>query len=113
MVQIPRGIGQMLGVYSQQEIDRMKDQDADLMATPQGGLGSFGGQMAVGAALPVKMPFLKNPILNRATMGGLFGASQPTATGESRAANAAMGAAAGVALPPVINSHRAKPLQRV
>lgn len=104
MVQIPRGIGQMLGVYSQQEIDRMKDQDADLMATPQGGLGSFGGQMAVGAALPVKIPFLKNPILNRATMGGLFGASQPTATGESRAANAAMGAAAGVVLPPVITA---------
>jgi len=104
MVQIPRGIGQMLGVYSQQEIDRMKDQDADLMATPQGGLGSFGGQMAVGAALPVKIPFLKNPILNRATMGGLFGASQPTATGESRAANATMGAAAGVALPPMINA---------
>ena len=104
MVQIPRGIGQMVGAYSQEEIDRMKDQDADLMATPQGGLGSFGGQMAVGAALPVKMPFLKNPILNRATMGGLFGASQPTATGESRAANAAMGAAAGVVLPPVITA---------
>ena len=104
MVQIPRGIGQMVGAYSQQEIDDMKRQDADLMSTPQGSLGSFGGQMAVGAALPVKMPFLKNPILNRATMGGLFGASQPTATGESRAANAAMGAAAGVVLPPVITA---------
>jgi len=104
MVQIPRGIGQMVGAYSQQEIDDMKRQDADLMSTPQGSLGSFGGQMAVGAALPVKIPFLKNPILNRATMGGLFGASQPTATGESRAANAAMGAAAGVVLPPVITA---------
>ena len=104
MVQIPRGIGQMVGVYSQQEIDRMKDQDADLMATPQGGLGSFGGQMAVGAAMPVKVPLISNPIVNRAVVGGLFGAAQPTATGESRASNAAMGAAAGVALPPMINA---------
>ncbi len=104
MVQIPRGIGQMVGVYSQQEIDRMKDQDADLMATPQGGLGSFGGQMVVGAAMPVKVPLISNPIVNRAVVGGLFGAAQPTATGESRASNAAMGAAAGVALPPMINA---------
>jgi hypothetical protein len=104
MVQIPRGIGQMLGVYSQQEIDRMKDQDADLMATPQGGLGSFGGQMAVGMAMPMKVPMISNPVANRAVVGGLFGAAQPTATGESRAANATMGAAAGVALPPMINA---------
>lgn len=104
MVQIPRGLGQLAGVYSQEDIDEMKRQDADLMATGAGGLGSFTGQMAVGAALPMKVPMISNPVANRAVVGGLFGAAQPTATGESRADNTAMGAAAGVALPPIINA---------
>lgn len=104
MLQIPRGLGQLSGAYSQQQIDEMKRQDADLMATGAGGLGSFTGQMAVGAAMPMKVPMISNPIANRAVVGGLFGAAQPTATGESRAANTAMGAAAGVALPPMINA---------
>ena len=104
MVQIPRGIGQMLGAYTQEQIDEMKRQDADLMATPQGGLGSFGGQMAVGMALPTKVPLITNPVVNRAVVGGLFGAAQPTATGESRVTNAAMGATAGVVLPPILTA---------
>ena len=99
MLQIPRGLGQLSGVYSQQQIDEMKRQDADLMATGAGGLGSFTGQTAVGLAMPMKVPLISNPIANRAVVGGLFGAVQPTATGESRAANATMGAAAGVASP--------------
>lgn len=104
MLQIPRGLGQLSGAYSQQQIDEMKRQDADLMATGAGGLGSFTGQTAVGLAMPMKVPLISNPIANRAVVGGLFGAVQPTATGESRAANTAMGAAAGVALPPMINA---------
>lgn len=104
MLQIPRGLGQLSGVYSQQQIDEMKRQDADLMATGAGGLGSFTGQTAVGLAMPMKVPMISNPIANRAVVGGLFGAVQPTATGESRAANTAMGVAAGVALPPMINA---------
>lgn len=104
MLQIPRGLGQLTGVYTQQQIDEMKRQDADLMATGAGGLGSFTGQTAVGLAMPMKVPMISNPIANRAVVGGLFGAVQPTATGESRSANAAMGAAAGVALPPMINA---------
>lgn len=104
MMQIPRGIGQLSGIYNQSQIDEMKRLDADLMATPQGGLGSFAGQTAVGAAMPLKVPMITNPIANRAVVGGLFGAAQPTATGESRASNVAMGAAAGVALPPMITA---------
>ncbi|MBP8111996.1 MAG: hypothetical protein KAY00_06635, partial [Agitococcus sp.] len=104
MLQIPRGLGQLSGAYSQQQIDEMKRQDADLMATGAGGLGSFTGQTAVGLAMPMKVPMINNPIANRAVVGGLFGAAQPTATGESRAANTAMGAAAGVVLPPMINA---------
>lgn len=104
MVQITRGLGQLSGVYTQQQIDEMKRQDVDLMATGAGGLGSFIGQTAVGLAMPMKVPMINNPIANRAIVGGLFGAVQPTATGESRAANTAMGAAAGVALPPMINA---------
>ena len=104
LVRIPRGLGQIIGYYSQEDIDKMEKQDADLMATGAGGLGSFTGQTAVGLAMPMKVPMISNPIANRAVVGGLFGAVQPTATGESRAANTAMGAAAGVALPPMINA---------
>ena len=104
LVRIPRGLGQIIGYYSQEDIDKMEKQDADLMATGAGGLGSFTGQTAVGLAMPMKVPMISNPIVNRAVVGGLFGAVQPTATGESRAANTAMGVAAGVALPPMINA---------
>ena len=104
LLRIPRGLGQLTGAYSQEDIDKMEKQDADLMATAMGGLGSFTGQTAVGLAMPMKVPMISNPIANRAVVGGLFGAVQPTATGESRAANTAMGAAAGVALPPMINA---------
>lgn len=104
LVKIPRGLGQIVGAYSQEDIDKMEKQDADLMATAMGSLGSFTGQTAVGLAMPMKVPMISNPIANRAVVGGLFGAAQPTATGESRAANTAMGAAAGMALPPMLNA---------
>ena len=104
MVQIPRGIGQLTGIYDQKEIDDMKRQDADLMATGAGGLGSFTGQVAVGAALPLKVPAINNPIINRAVTGAAYGAVQPTASDESRLANTLVGSAAGVALPPMIGA---------
>ena len=104
MVQIPRGIGQLTGIYDQKEIDEMKRQDADLMSTGAGGLGSFTGQVAVGAALPLKVPAINNPIVNRAITGAAYGAVQPTASDESRLANTLVGSAAGVALPPMIGA---------
>jgi hypothetical protein len=102
MVQLPRGIGQLLGAYSQAEIDQFKKQDADLMATPQGGLGDFTGQMATGLALPVKAPMINNPIVNRAVVGGAYGAVMPVASDESRVSNAVVGSVAGTVLPPMI-----------
>jgi len=104
LTQIPRGIGQLTGIYSQKEIDDMKRQDADLMSTGAGGLGSFTGQVAVGAALPLKVPAISNPIINRAVTGAAYGAVQPTASDESRLANTLVGSAAGVALPPMIGA---------
>jgi hypothetical protein len=102
MVQLPRGIGQLLGAYSQAEIDQFKKQDADLMATPQGGLGDFTGQMATGLALPVKAPMINNPIVNLAVVGGAYGAVMPVASDESRVSNAVVGSVAGTVLPPMI-----------
>lgn len=104
LVRIPRGIGQLTGIYSQEEIDKMEHQDADLMATAMGGLGSFTGQVALGAALPLKVPAINNPIINRAVTGAAYGAVQPTASDESRLANTLVGSAAGVALPPMIGA---------
>jgi hypothetical protein len=104
MEQIPRGLGQIIGHYSQAQIDDMKRQDAALLATGAGSLGSFTGQMAVGTALPLKVPMISNPVVNRAVVGGLYGAVQPVASDESRALNTAVGAGAGVALPPMLNA---------
>jgi hypothetical protein len=102
MLQVPRGIGQLMGAYSQQEIDEMKRQDYDLMATPQGGLGDFTGQLTTGLALPVKAPLINNPVVNRAVVGGAYGAVMPVASGESRVGNTIAGSVAGVALPPML-----------
>jgi len=104
MLQVPRGIGQLMGVYSQKEIDEMKRQDEDLMATPQGGLGDFTGQLTTGLALPVKAPLINNPVVNRAVVGGAYGVVMPTSTDESRAFNAVTGAVAGAALPSMIQT---------
>lgn len=104
LVQIPRGLGQIVGHYSQAQIDDIKRQDAPLMATGMGSLGSFTGQMALGAALPLKVPMISNPVVNRAVVGGLYGAVQPVASDESRLLNTAVGAGAGVALPPMLNA---------
>lgn len=100
-----RGIGQMIGAVSPQDVQEDRRLDTALSNTNAGTLGNLAGQgvqtLAAGGALGAgaKLAGLAGravPYLTSGLAGGAFAGSQPVAPGESRAANAAMGTAAGV-----------------
>ena len=88
-VDLGRGIGQMTGLVSQSEIDEAKRLDAPLMNTGAGMAGNIGANMLT-ALVPGG-----NTVKGAALVGGALSALQPTATGESRAQNAVVGAGLG------------------
>jgi hypothetical protein len=90
-----RGPAQILGLKGQQEIDQARQMDAPLMSTRGGATGNVLGQVAT--ALPTMLIPGANTLVGAGAIGGGVGALSPTATGESRMGNAAMGAAGGVA----------------
>ncbi len=106
---VGRGIGQLIGNVPQEEIDAARQRDAALMATGGGMAGNVLGNVAM-SAIPGRammgIPGLATAgralaapsTLGQAAAGGaMFGAVQPTATGESRISNIAMGAGGGSA----------------
>lgn len=106
-----RGIGQMLGLVSPQDVQQSRRLDQALVNTNAGSLGNLTGQaaqtLALGGAASAGAKALSLtgraiPYVQSALAGGAFAGSQPVAPGESRAANAALGAglgAAGEAIP--------------
>jgi GGDEF domain-containing protein len=106
---VGRGIGQLMGNVPQEEIDAARQRDAALMATGGGMAGNVLGNVAM-SAIPGRammgIPGLATAgralaapsTLGQAAAGGaMFGVVQPTATGESRISNIAMGAGGGSA----------------
>lgn len=100
-----RGIGQILGFVSPQDVQEDRRLDEALSNTNAGMLGNLAGQgvqtLALGGALGggAKLLGLAGrgvPYITSGLAGGAFAGSQPVAPGESRAANAALGTAAGV-----------------
>ena len=93
---VGRGIKQIFSSdgQTQQDIDEARRLDAPLMKTGAG----IGGNIAGGAALFAPTAFVPgaNTYTGAALAGATMGALQPTATGESRAANAGLAAVAGV-----------------
>jgi hypothetical protein len=106
-----RGIGQMLGIVSPQDIANARQADQALSDSNAGALGGLVGQtaqvMGAGGALGAGAKALgltgrAVPYAVSALAGGGFSGSQPVAPGESRATNAALGfglGAAGEAVP--------------
>lgn len=79
----------------QAEVDDSRKLDAPLMETGGGKAGNIAGTVALAA--PTMLIPGANTYTGAAAIGGVMGALQPTATGESRAANTALGVAGGAA----------------
>lgn len=90
-----RGAKQLLGGMSREQADAAKEQDAPLMGTTAGRLGNFGGSVA--AFAPAAFIPGANTYAGASLVGAGAGLLQPVGKDESRVANAALGAAGGVA----------------
>lgn len=123
IVDTGRGLGQLVGLTSQDEIDQAKQRDAALMDTGAGMVGNIAGHVgmafapagAVGATgtLASRLPQLAfatpkayaaakalaapNTVLGAGALGAGQGFVQPVASDESRVWNTALGAGAGAA----------------
>ena len=93
MTDLGRGVAQLTGFMSQQEIDEAKKLDAPLMNTGAGTAGNVTGLIATG--LPTMFAPGANTVTGAAVTGGVMGLLQPVATGESRTTNTLIGGAAG------------------
>lgn len=102
---IGRGIGQRLGLVSQEDVDYARNLDKQLMNTGAGMAGNIAGNVA--ATLPTAFIPGVNTVVGGAAIGAGLGALQPTGEGESVLQNVAMGGAAGGALPALMNMGRA------
>lgn len=90
---IGRGVGQVVGMVPQEEIDAAKMQDKPLMRTGAGFAGNIAGNVA--ATLPAALVPGANTVVGAGAVGGLLGGLQPVASDESRLQNALLGAAGG------------------
>ncbi len=79
----------------QQEIDETRKRDAPLMETGAGKAGNIAGN--IGMTLPALAIPGANTYAGSALAGGMMGLVQPTAEGESRGLNTALGAVGGAA----------------
>lgn len=99
--QVGANVGNAVGLVSdatkanvQKEIDAAKQRDAALLATGAGRAGNITGNVAV-AAPAAFIPGV-NGVAGSAAAGAVLGALEPTATGESRLKNTAVGAVGGL-----------------
>lgn len=92
---LARGIGQRLGMVSQDSADEANRLDAPLLATGAGSAGNIAGNVM--AAAPTAFIPGANTVVGATLIGGGLGAAQPTSTDESWLKNAAIGGAAGPA----------------
>jgi hypothetical protein len=97
-----RGLAQLVGRgMTPEQVAEQRQIDAPIMATGGGITGNILGQVAQiavpvgGGARLASVAGKAAPYVSAAARGGAFAASQPIATGESRGANAAAGAALG------------------
>ena len=113
-----RGLGQLVGLVPQSDVDEAQRLDAPLMDTTAGTLGNITGQVAQ-TALPVagatrtatalakvapKAAIALGPAGVAAATGAGFNATQPVVSGDSRVGQAAEGAVLGAAGQGVLNA---------
>lgn len=93
MVDTGRGVGQLVGLVSQKDIDAARELDAPLMNTTAGSVGNFAGNVVT--TLPTVAIPGANTLRGAALIGAAQGLIQPVASDESRVQNALVGGAAG------------------
>lgn len=94
IVDTGRGIGQMVGLVSQEDIDSSRRLDAPLMKHGSAVAGNIAGNAAV--ALPTVLIPGANTLTGAALTGAVLGGTQPVASDESRLTNTVLGAAGGL-----------------
>jgi hypothetical protein len=103
-----RGIGQLAGMVSPQDVARSRELDAPLMDTGAGVAGNIGGYAAqvigpgvalkaAGAPAALGNAFMPATVAGNAAQGAALGALQPTVEDSERLQNMAFGAAGGAA----------------
>jgi len=93
-----RGIGQILGNATTQDVDEARRLEAPLMATAGGKVGNFLGQANQMMALPgIGGASRVMPYINAALQGAGFEAAQDVGSGESRAGKSVAGGLLGIA----------------
>ena len=92
-VDIGRGAGQLVGAYSDKDIENKKQLDAPLMNTKMGQAGNLAGSIA--AFAPTALIPGANTVAGSALIGSAMGVLQPTGEGDSRLLNTGIGAAGG------------------
>lgn len=90
-----RGAGQLTGFLDQKDIDEARKLDAPLMSTGAGKWGNVTGNVL--SSIPAAFIPGANTAVGASLIGAGMGALQPTAQGESRLMNTAIGAGAGLA----------------
>ena len=103
-VDLGRGVGQIFGKVSTEEVDAARQRDAALMNTGAGTAGNITG--AVASALPAAFLPGANTIAGGAAIGVIQGALQPVGADDNRLANAALGGAAGAFVPSAIKASK-------
>lgn len=98
---IARGLGQLTGQVSRQDMDEVKARDADLMDTGAGLAGNIAGNVIPALAMPA------STIPRALATGAAQGFAQPVGTNDSRTMNTAMGGMFGAAVPAVATAYRA------
>jgi len=92
-VDVGRGVGQLMGLVSKEDVDAARQRDQALMQTGAGVAGNVAGNVA--ATLPTAFIPGVNTVTGGAAVGAALGGLQPVGTDESRLSNMAMGGAAG------------------
>lgn len=101
-----RGLGELVGAVSPQDVAQTNQQDQALMNSTAGKIGYVGGQgaqmLALGGAAGLGLKGAAalgaaTPYVASALAGGAFAGAQPVTSDQSRGLNAALGAGLGVA----------------
>lgn len=116
-----RGIGQLFGAVSEQDVEESRRRDEPLTRTTGGQLGQITGTVAqiagpgavakaAGAPAMVTNALMPTSLMGNVAQGAVLGAIQPVGRGESRLQNAAIGGGAGAvgyAIPGIVRGAKA------